>query len=217
MAFENYYELTQDDISELEKALNDGFSYYRLKDSAFNIDAFKNEEEITIIQTVGDEEIELAFKTRYDDGRYYISLGFEIIADDILEPSQSRDIFQSVNMYFRNVIANPDDEFKDEKDSLVNFLVLSDEKYVKEDLEVKLDPEKIRKDYEADRNRIYSQDDLTDIQKSLALKELLHMSICEVIDDLELYYTRPLDLSPAEEHEKNRQEARALENEMKLY
>jgi hypothetical protein len=64
---------------------------------------------------------------------------------------------------------------------------------------------------------MYSQDDLTDIQKSLALKELLHMSICEVIDDLELYYTRPLDLSPAEEHEKNRQEAKALENEMQLY
>lgn len=43
------------------------------------------------------------------------------------------------------------------------------------------------------------------------------MSICEVINDLELYYTRPLDLSPAEEHEKNRQEAKALENEMQLY
>ena len=42
------------------------------------------------------------------------------------------------------------------------------------------------------------------------------MSICQVVDDLELFFTRPLDLSPAEEHEKNRQEAKALENEMKV-
>ena len=41
------------------------------------------------------------------------------------------------------------------------------------------------------------------------------MSICEVINDLELFYTMPLDLSPAEEQDKNRQEAKALENELK--
>ena len=120
-------------------------------------------------------------------------------------------------MYFRNVIANPDVDFTEEKESLINFLVESDEKYDRQNLEVMLDENKIRSDYEEDHERIYSQDDMTDIQKSLAIKELLHMSICEVIDDLELYFTRPLDLSPAEEHEKNRQEAKALENEMQLY
>ena len=120
-------------------------------------------------------------------------------------------------MYFRNVIANPDKDFTEEKDSLINFLVLSDEKYDKKDLEVSLDEAKIRDDYKKDHDSVYSQEDLTDIQKSLALKELLHMSICEVVNDLELFYTRPLDLSPAEEHEKNRQEAKALENDMQLY
>lgn len=217
MNLKNYYELSEDTIAEVEKALREGFSNYKLKDSDFNVDTFKNGDDIAIIQFVGEEEIELSFKTGYVDDKYYISLGFEIIVDDILEPTEARDIFQSVNMYFRNVIANPGEDFKDEKDSLINFLVLSDEKYSKDDLDVKLNPDKIRNDYESDHERIYSQEDLTDIQKSLALKELLHMSICEVIDDLELYFTRPLDLSPAEEHEKNRQEAKALENEMKLY
>ena len=120
-------------------------------------------------------------------------------------------------MYFRNVIANPEKDFTEEKESLINFLVLSDEKYKKGDLEVSLDEEKIRNDYKKDHDEIYSQEDLTDIQKSLAVKELLHMSICEVINDLDLFFTRPLDLSPAEEHEKNRQEAKALENELQLY
>lgn len=217
MIDENYTEITPDKINEVEKTLNSGFCDYKLKDCEFNIETFEKSKDITLIQTVGEEEIELLFKTKEDDGKYFINSSFEIISDDLLEGHQTRDVFQSVNMYFRNVIANPDEDFTEEKESLINFLTLTDEKYDKDNLEILLDPDKIRSDYNNDHDRIYSEEDLTDIQKSLALKELLHMSICEVIDDLELYFTRPLDLSPAEEHEKNRQEAKALENEMKLY
>ncbi len=217
MIDENYTEITPDKINEVEKTLNSGFCDYKLKDCEFNIETFEKSKDITLIQTVGEEEIELLFKTKSDNGKYYINSSFDIISDDLLEGHQTRDVFQSVNMYFRNVIANPDEDFSEEKDSLINFLTLADEKYDKDNLEILLDPDKIRSDYNNDHERIYCEEDLTDIQKSLALKELLHMSICEVIDDLELYFTRPLDLSPAEEHEKNRQEAKALENEMKLY
>ncbi len=217
MTDENFTEIEQDMIDEVEKTLNSGFCDYKLKDSTFARETFENAENITLIQIIGEEEIERVFSTKYENGRYYISSGFDIISSDLLEGRESRDIFQSVNMYFRNVIANPDDDFKEEKESLINFLDMSDEKYKREELEVLLDENKIRNDYKNDHDRIYSQDDLTDIQKSLALKELLHMSVCEVVNDLELFYTRPLDLSPAEEHEKNRQEAKALENEMQLY
>ena len=214
---DNFTEISADMIDEVEKTLNSGFCDYKLKDSAFSRETFKNGKDIHLIQMIGDEEIELVFATKFEDDTYFISSGFDIISDDLLEGRGSRDIFQSVNTYFRNVIANPDEDFSEEKESLINFLTLSDDKYKKEDLEVLLDEKKIRSDYEHDRTEIYSDDDLTDIQKSLALKELLHMSICEVINDLELFYTRPLDLSPAEEQEKNRQEAKALESEMQLY
>lgn len=217
MLDENYSKITIDVIEKIDETLKSGFCDYKTKDCEFNSETFEKNEDITLIQLIGDQEIELTFKTDFKDGDYLISSGFDIICDDLLEGHGSRDIFQSVNMYFRNVIANPDEDFQEEKDSLINFLVLSDDKYNKDDLEVLLDVDKIRNDYNNDHDRIYSQEDLTDIQKSLALKELLHMSICEVINDLELFYTRPLDLSPAEEHEKNRQEAKALENEMQLY
>ena len=217
MVDRNFTEIDADMIEEVEKTLSSGFCDYKLKDCEFNKDAFEDEKNISLIQMIGEEEIELVFNTRFEDGKYYISSGFDIISDDLLEGRESRDIFQSVNMYFRNVIANPEADFKEDKESLVNFLVESDEKYSKKELEVLLDEDKIRNDYKNDHDQIYSQEDMTDIQKSLALKELLHMAICEVINDLELFYTRPLDLSPAEEHEKNRQEAKALENEMKLY
>lgn len=218
MTDDNYTEIAPDTIDEVEKTLNSGFcNDYKLKNSSFDRNAFENSDDITLIQVIGDEEIELNFATKFEEGKYYISSGFDIISGDLLEGRQSRDIFQSVNMYFRNVIANPEKDFTEEKESLINFLVLSDEKYKKDDLEVSLDEEKIRNDYKKDHDEIYSQEDLTDIQKSLALKELLHMSICEVINDLDLFFTRPLDLSPAEEHEKNRQEAKALENELQLY
>lgn len=216
MADENFLEITPDMIDEVEKALSSGHDY-ELKDSGFNKKTFEEGKDITLIQHVCEEEIELTFKTDFRDGKYYISNTFDIISQDLLEGHETRDVFMSVNLYFRNVIANPDEDFTEEKESLINFLVESDEKYVRKELEVSLDEDKIRKDYKNDHDEIYSQDTLTDIQKSLALKELLHMSICQVVDDLDLFFTRPLDLSPAEEHEKNRQEAKALENEMKLY
>ncbi len=198
MVDNDFTEIEPDMIDDVEKTLNSGFCDYKLKDCKFNRKTFEDSQPITLIQFV-------------------ISSGFSIICDDLLEGRESRDIFQSVNMYFRNVIANPDKDFTEEKESLINFLILSDEKYTREKLEVSLDEDKIRSDYKNDHDEIYSQESLTDIQKSLALKELLHMSICQVVDDLELFFTRPLDLSPAEEHEKNRQEAKALENEMQLY
>ena len=54
------------------------------------------------------------------------------------------------------------------------------------------------------------------VEKSLALKELVHMSICQVVNDIELFFTRPSNLTPEEVAEKNKQEAKALENEMQL-
>ena len=217
MVDENFTEISPDMIEEVEKTLNSGFCDYRLKDCEFNKKSFENSEPITLIQIIGEEEIELTFSTDFENGKYYISSGFDIISADLLEGRESRDVFQSVNMYFRNVVANPDEDFTEDKESLINFLVESDEKYSRDALEVSLDEDKIRSDYKTDHDEIYSQDTLTDIQKSLAVKELFHMSICQVVDDLELFFTRPLDLSPAEEHEKNRQEAKALENEMQLY
>jgi hypothetical protein len=63
---------------------------------------------------------------------------------------------------------------------------------------------------------IYKDESLNRVQRSLALKELVHMSICQVVNDLELFFTRPSNLTPEEVAEKNRQEAKALENEMQL-
>ena len=65
-------------------------------------------------------------------------------------------------------------------------------------------------------NDFYSDDSLNRVQKSLALKELVHMSICQVVNDIDLFFTRPSDLTPEEAAEKNRQEAKALENELQL-
>ena len=79
-----------------------------------------------------------------------------------------------------------------------------------------MDPDKIRSDYKQDHDRIYDDESLNRVQKSLALKELLHMSICQVVNDIDLFFTRPYDLTPEENAEKNRQEAKALENEMQL-
>lgn len=217
MVDKDFTEIEPDMIDEVEKTLNSGFCDYKLKDCEFNRKTFEDSKTITLIQMVGEEEIELIFNTDFNDGKYYISSGFDIISSDLLEGRETRDVFLSVDLYFRNVIANPDEDFTEEKESLINFLTLADEKYTRENLEVSLDEDKIRSDYKNDHDEIYSQDSLTDIQKSLAVKELLHMSICQVVDDLELFFTRPLDLSPAEEHEKNRQEAKALENEMQLY
>jgi len=83
-------------------------------------------------------------------------------------------------------------------------------------LETDLDPSKIRDDYVQDKNMIDKDDSLNRVQKSLALKELVHMSICQVVNDIDLFFTRPSNLTPEENAEKNRQEAKALENELQL-
>lgn len=211
----NFIEITPDEIREIEEALKTSPDY-DLKDSSFSTDSFADSSDITIVQYIAGEEIELKFETDCKDEKFYISDTFNVIRDDILEGHESRDVFMSVYGYFSDVIENPSGDFTEEKESLINFLVMVDDKYSKEDLEIKLNPEKIISDYNSDHDRIYSEDDMTDIQKSLALKELVHMSICQVIDDLELFFTRPFDLTPAEEYEKNKQEAQALEREMQL-
>ena len=217
MSDTNFTPITLDFIEEINRTLKAQGANYKLKDGDLTKETFENSEDFTLIQYVGDEEIELTFETRFKDNTYYISSAFDIISGDLLDGREARDIFQSVNMYFRNVIANPGNDFSQEKESLINFLILSDEKYDRDTLEKQLDEKKIIDDYNSDHEKIYSDEEMTDIQKSLALKELLHMSICEVINDIDLFFTRPYDLSPAEEQEKNRQEAKALENEMQLY
>ena len=207
--------ISEDDILNIEKTIKSGFCDYKLKDCEFNTNTFEKGLDVTLIQSVADEEYELPFETKFEDGKYFITRSFEIIMDDLLYGRESRDVFQSVNDYFHNVIDNQDDDFEEEKESLVNFLILTEE-YDAEKLKVDLDPSRIREDYKSDYDRIYGDDSLNRVQKSLALKELVHMSVCQVVDDIELFFTRPFDLTPEEEAEKNRQEAQSLENELKL-
>ena len=77
-----------------------------------------------------------------------------------------------------------------------------------------MDQNKIRSDYKKDHEMIYKDESLNRVEKSLALKELVHMSICQVINDLELFFTRPSNLTPEEVAEKNKQEAKAFEASM---
>lgn len=212
----NFMGLSKEDILNIEKTLKSGFCDYQLNDSEFNFDTFKNSSDIKLLQHVADEEYELIFQTKMENNKYFISRSFEIIMDDILYGRESRDIFQSVNNYFHDVIDNETKDFSDETESLINFLILSEEGYDENQLRIDLNPDKIRKDYKNDYDRIYGDDSLNRVEKSLALKELLHMSICQVINDLELFFTRPFDLTPEEEAEKNKQEAKSLENELKL-
>lgn len=212
----NFMGLSKEDILNIEKTLKSGFCDYQLNDSEFNFDTFKNSSDIKLLQHVADEEYELIFQTKMENNKYFISRSFEIIMDDILYGRESRDIFQSVNNYFHDVIDNETKDFSDETESLINFLILSEEGYDENQLRIDLNPDKIRKDYKNDYDRIYRDDSLNRVEKSLALKELLHMSICQVINDLELFFTRPFDLTPEEEAEKNKQEAKSLENELKL-
>lgn len=211
-----FMEIKSEDIENVEKTLKSGFCDYRIKDVDFTADTFEKGLDITLLQQVADEEYELVFETKTENGTYYISRGFEIIKDDLLEGRQSRDVFQSVNKYFHDVIEDESSDFAEEKESLINFLVLSDEIYDENQLNADLDPEKIRRDYQSDHDKIYSDDSLNRVQKSLALKELFHMSICQVVNDIDLFFTLPFDLTPEEEAEKTRQEKIALENELKL-
>ena len=211
---ENFIVISKEDIENVENALKVN-SDYKLKNTKFNTKTFEKGQDIVLIQYVANVENELVFQTKEENGKYYISDTFDLFMDNIINGNVSRDVFQSVSSYFYDVIENEDKDFEDEKEELINFLLLTEE-YHEEDLIVDLDPSKIRDDYKKDYNMIYSDESLNRVQKSLALKELVHMSICQVVNELDLFFTRPSNLTPEENAEKNRQEAKALENELQL-
>lgn len=211
---EDYIEISKEDIENVENALKVNADY-KLNNTKFNTNTFEKGQDIVLTQYVANVENELVFKTKKENGKYYISETFDLFIENIIGGNVSRDVFQSVYQYFHEVIADEENDFAEEKEELINFLVLTEE-YEQDKLEVDLDPEKIRSDYKADHDRIYGDDSLNRVQKSLALKELLHMAICQVVNDIDLFFTRPYDLTPEENAEKNRQEAKALQNEMQL-
>lgn len=211
---DEFIEITKDEIEDIEKALKVN-SDYKLKDSKFNIKTFEKGLDIIIIQYVANVENELVFATKEEKGKYYISEIFDLFKENILYGNVSRDVFQSVFTYFHDVIENPDKDFTDEKEELISFLLLTEE-YDESQLQNDLDPEKIRQEYNEDHDRIYSDDSMNKIEKSLALKELLHMSICQVVNDIDLFFTRPYDFTPEEHAFKNKQEEKALQNEVQL-
>lgn len=211
---EDYMEISKEDIENVENALEMN-SDYKLKNGQFNVKSFEKGKDIILIQYVANVENELVFNTYEENGKYYISNTFELFIDNIINGNVSRDVFQSVSGYFYDVIHNPDADFSDEKEELIGFLILTEE-YERDQLEADLDPEKIREDYKKDHDMIYKDESLNRVQRSLALKELVHMSICQVVNDLDLFFTKPSNLTPEEVAEKNRQEAKALENEMQL-
>ena len=211
---ENFIEISKEDIDNVENALKVN-SDYKLKNTKFDVKTFEKGKDIVLIQYVANVENELVFNTKMENGKYYISQTFDLFIDNIINGNVSRDVFQSVSGYFYDVIENENEDFEEEKEELISFLLLTEE-YEENDLQVALDPSKIREDYKNDHDMIYNDDSLNRDQKSLALKELVHMSICQVVNDLELFFTRPSNLTPEENAEKNRQEAKALENEMQL-
>lgn len=211
---ENFMEITKEDIENVENALKVNADY-KLNNTKFNAKTFEKGQDIVLIQYVANVENELVFQTKEENGKYYISDTFELFKDNIINGNVSRDVFQSVYTYFHDVISDENSDFTDEKEELINFMVLTEE-YDENQLRIDLDSDKIRRDYQDDHDRIYSDDSLNRVQKSLALKELLHMSICQVVNDIDLFFTRPYDLTPEENAEKNRQEAKAFENEVQL-
>ena len=211
---EDFMEISKEDIENVENALKTN-SDYKLKNSKFDVKSFEKGKDIIIIQYVANIENELVFSTYEENGKYYITNTFELFIDNIINGNVSRDVFQSVSSYFYDVIDNPEKDFSDEKDELISFLLLTED-YDESQLQKDLDPEKIRNDYNNDKDRIYSDESMNRVEKSLALKELVHMSICQVVNDIELFFTRPANLTPEEVAEKNKQEAKALENEMQL-
>ncbi len=211
---ENFIEISKEDIDNVENALKVN-SDYKLKNTKFDVKTFEKGKDIVLIQYVANVENELVFNTKMENGKYYISQTFDLFIDNIINGNVSRDVFQSVSGYFYDVIENENEDFEEEKEELISFLLLTEE-YEETELKEALDPSKIREDYKNDHDMIYNDDSLNRVQKSLALKELVHMSICQVVNDLELFFTRPSNLTPEENAEKNRQEAKALENEMQL-
>ncbi|MGX8693323.1 MAG: hypothetical protein ACSW71_00300 [Methanobrevibacter sp.] len=210
---EDFLEISKEDIENIENALKVNADY-KLKNTKFDVNTFEKGKEIVLIQYVANVENELVFQTKEENGKYYISSPFELFMDNIVNGNASRDVFQSVSSYYREVISSEDD-FEDEKEELISFLLLTEE-YDKKQLQSDLDPVKIREDYKNDYDRVYGDESMNRVQKSLALKELVHMSICQIVNDIDLFFTRPSDLTPEEVAEKNRQEAKALENELQL-
>lgn len=211
---DDYIEISKEDIESIENALKVN-SDYKLKNTKFDTKTFEKGQDIVLIQYVANVENELVFNTKEENGKYYISNTFDLFIDNIVNGNVSRDVFQSVNGYFWDVIENEDRDFEDEKAELISFLLLT-EQYDENQLNEDLDPSKIRTDYKNDYDRIYGDDSLNRVEKSLALKELVHMSVCQVVNDLELFFTRPSNLTPEENAEKNKQEAKALQNELQL-
>lgn len=209
----DFMEISKEEIGNIENALKVNADY-KLKNSKFNTKSFEKAKEITIIQYVANVENELVFETKEENGKYYISSSFGLFMDNIVNGNVSRDVFQSVSSYYREVISS-EDGFQDEKEELIKFLLLTEE-YDEKQLQIDLDPVKIREDYKKDYDMIYGDESLNRVQKSLALKELVHMSICQIVNDIDLFFTRPSDLTPEEVAEKNKQEAKALENELQL-
>ena len=211
---EDFMEISKEDIENVENALKTN-SDYKLKNSKFDVKSFEKGKDIIIIQYVANIENELVFSTYEENGKYYITNTFELFIDNIINGNVSRDVFQSVSSYFYDVIDNPDEDFSDEKDELISFLLLTED-YDESQLQNDLDSEKIRSDYKKDYDRIYSDESMNRVEKSLALKELVHMAICQVVNDIELFFTRPSNLTPEEVAEKNKQEAKALQNELQM-
>ena len=211
---EDFMEISKEDIENVENALKTN-SDYKLKNSRFDVKSFEKGKDIIIIQYVANIENELVFSTYEENGKYYITNTFELFIDNIINGNVSRDVFQSVSSYFYDVIDNPEKDFSDEKDELISFLLLTED-YDESQLQKDLDPEKIRNDYNNDKDRIYSDEAMNMVEKSLARKERVHRSICQVVNDIELFFTRPANLTPEEVVEKNKREAKALENEMQL-
>ncbi|MEE1135183.1 hypothetical protein [uncultured Methanobrevibacter sp.] len=211
---DEFMEISKEDIESVENALKVNADY-KLKNTTFSTKTFEKAQDIILIQYVANVENELVFATKEENGKYYISNTFDLFIDNIVNGNVSRDVFQSVSSYFWDVIENEDKDFEDEKDELITFLLLTEE-YDEDDLKNDLDPAKIRADYQSDYDKIYSDESMNRVEKSLAVKELVHMSICQVVNDLELFFTRPANLTPEENAEKNKQEAKALENEMQL-
>lgn len=211
---ENFIEISKEDIENIQNALKVN-SDYKLNNTKFDTSTFEKGKDIVLTQYVANVENELVFNTKEENGKYFISDTFGLFIDNIINGNESRDVFQSVSSYFYDVIENESEDFEDDKEELITFLLLTEE-YDEEDLKISLDSAKIREDYKKDYDMIYSDESLNRVQKSLALKELVHMSICQVVNDIDLFFTRPSNLTPEENAEKNRQEQKALENEMQL-
>jgi len=211
---DNFIEISKKDIESIQNALKVN-SDYKLNNTKFDTSTFEKGKDIVLTQYVANVENELVFNTKEENGKYYISDTFGLFIDNIINGNESRDVFQSVSGYFYDVIENESEDFEDDKEELITFLLLTEE-YDEEDIKISLDPAKIREDYKKDYDMIYSDESMNRVQKSLALKELVHMSICQVVNDIDLFFTRPSNLTPEENAEKNRQEQKALENEMQL-